>query len=98
MELSQYQKIFSENFFCIIGIYIQFGIFWKKRWASEVIPFWNYRLQKAALLKWLKIPMSEHLWTVNILKAPKDCLNVHESIFVIFFDHSEKQSAPGSLF
>ena len=42
--------------------------------------------------------MSEHLWTVNMLKAPKDCLNVHESIFVIFFDHSEKQSAPGSLF
>ena len=29
--------------------------------------------------------MSEHLWNVNILKAPKDCLNPHGSIFVVFF-------------
>ena len=28
--------------------------------------------------------MSEHLWTVNVLKGPKDCLNFHSSIFVIF--------------
>ena len=29
--------------------------------------------------------MSEHLYTVNMLKGPNDCLNLHGSIFVIFF-------------
>ena len=29
--------------------------------------------------------MSEHSWTVNMLKGPKDCLNMHHSILVIFF-------------
>ena len=36
---------------------------------------------------------SEHLWTVNMLKAPKHCLNQHGSIFVKFFDHSERKAA-----
>ena len=57
----------------------------KKIWASEVISFWNYRLQKAGLVKSLKRPLSEHLWTVNMLKGPKDCLNKHGTIFLIFF-------------
>ena len=29
-----------------------------------------------------KKPLSEHLWTVNMLKYPKDCLNLHGSIFL----------------
>ena len=37
--------------------------------------------------------MSEHLWMVNMLKGPKDYLNMHGSIFVIFYDQSEKNSA-----
>ena len=45
MQLSRNQKIFSEFFFCICGIYKKFWILWKKRWASEVICFLNYRLQ-----------------------------------------------------
>ena len=36
--------------------------------------------------------MWQHLWTVNILKSPKDCLNHHASVFIIFFDHYEKKS------
>ena len=36
--------------------------------------------------------MSEDLWTVNMLKGPKDCLNPHGSIFVRFFDYSERKS------
>ena len=72
-------------FFCISGIYIKFGIFGKKRWVSEVICFWNYRLQKAGLLKCLKSLVSEHLRKVNMLKGPKDCPNLHDSFFVIFF-------------
>ena len=42
--------------------------------------------------------MSEHLWKVNMLNGPKDCLNLQGSIFVIFFDHSEMKSAPKILF
>ena len=70
----------------------------KKRWASEVISFWNYRLQIAGLLKCLKIPVSEHLWTVNMLKGSKDSLNLHGSNFLFFFGHSEKKSARKVLF
>ena len=62
-----------------------------------MIGFWNYRLQKEPLLKSLKSTVSEHLWTVNILKALKQCLNLHGSIFLIFFHHSEKKSAPEIL-
>ena len=85
------------NFFCIVGICITFGILWKKRWASEMISFWNYRLPKRGLLKCLKSLVSEHLWTVNMLKGPKDCLILHGSIFVIFFDHCETKPAPPIL-
>ena len=35
--------------------------------------------------------MSEHLWTVNMLKDPKDLLNLRGSIFVKFFDHSDRK-------
>ena len=55
--------------------------------------FRNYRLQKAGLVKCLKSPVSEHLWTANMLKGPKRCFNLHGRIFLIFFDHSERKSA-----
>ena len=71
---------------------------WKKLWASEVICFWNYRLQKAGLLKCPKSRISEHLWTVNMLNGPKHCQNLHGSIFVRYFDHSERKSRRKSLF
>ena len=65
-----------------------------QRWfVSEVICFWNYSLQKAALIKSLKSLVLEHLWTVNILKGPKHCFNLHGRIFVIFLDHSETKLA-----
>ena len=70
----------------------------KKRWASQFISFWNYRLQKTGLLKCLKSPLWEHLQTVNMLKCPKDCLNLHGSIFVRFFDHSERKSSQKIIF
>ena len=50
-----------------------------------MISIWNYRLQKAGLLKCLKNSVSEHLWTVNMLKGSKDFLNQHGIIFLIFF-------------
>ena len=91
MELSQNQKLFAKFSF-ICKICIKFWILWKRRWSSEIISFWNYRLQKAGLLKCLKIAVSEHLWTANMLKGPKHCLNLHGIIFIIFFAHSERQS------
>ena len=45
-----------------------------------------YGLEKAELLKCLNIPVSEHFWLVNMLKAPEQCLNQHGSLFVVFFD------------
>ena len=33
-----------------------------------------------------KRQMSEHLFTVNMLRDPKYCINLHGSVFVIFFD------------
>ena len=71
--------------FCISKIYVKFRTLFKKRWASEIICFWNYRLQKAELNKYPKSPVSKHLWIVKMLKGRKDYLNLHCSAFVIFF-------------
>ena len=79
-------------------MYIKFGILWKKRGPSEVISFLTYRPEKVGLLKCTESLVSEHLWTVNMLKSLKDRLNLHCYIFVIFFAHSEKKSAQKSLF
>ena len=79
-------------FFCVSRIYMKLLILWKKRWASVAISFLNQRQQKARLLKCLKSPLSEHLWTVNMLKGPKDYLKLHGSFFVIIFDNSEIKS------
>ena len=82
--ISKSKNIFSI-FFCISEIYIKFGIFWKEIWASEVICFWNYRLQKAGLFKWQKSPISEHLWTVNILKTTERFLKSARQYFSHIF-------------
>ena len=37
--------------------------------------------------------MTEQLCVVNMLKAPKHCFNLDDSIFLIFFDHSDRESA-----
>ena len=63
-----------------------------------MICFWNYRMEKAGLLKSLKSLVLEHRRTVNILKCPKHCLNLHGSIFVMFLGLSEKNSARKILF
>ena len=70
--LSQEKRVFNETnsnaiilksekifwiFFFISGIYITLEILSKKSWASEVISFWNCRLEKAELLKCPKSPL-----------------------------------------
>ena len=45
-----------------------------------------------------KKSVSEHLWRVNMVKDPKHYLNMHGRILVIFFDHSEIESAQIFMF
>ena len=59
-------KNISSVFCCLSGICIKFRMLWKKIPASEIISFWNYRLQKAGLLKSVKIPLSEHFFFFSI--------------------------------
>ena len=63
-----------------------------------MICFWNDRLQKAGLLKSLKSPVLKYLWTVNISKCPKHCLNLHRRIFLGFFYQSQRYSDQKILF
>ena len=93
MQLSQIQKIFSEFFAGFPESTWNLKYFGKKRWVSEVICFWNYRLQKTGLLKCIESPISEHLQKLNMLKGRKHSLNLQDSIFVIFFDQAERKSA-----
>ena len=44
-----------------------------------------------------KPPVSENLYTINMLKGPKHCLKLRGSILVIYFDDSEKKSARNIL-
>ena len=47
--------------------------------------FLNLKTVKSWLLKCVKRALSENLWMLSIIKGPKDKLNLHGSIFVIFF-------------
>ena len=96
IQLSPNQKLFSQFFLNFRNLH-KIGILWKKRWVWELIFFWNYRLQKAGLLKCPKNRVSGHLRTVNMLKVPKHSINLHGSIFLIFFDQSERKSAQKTL-
>ena len=92
IQLSKNLKIFSEFFSAFAKSKSKLEYF-EKKWASEVICFWNYRLRKAVLLKFIKSPVWEHLWTGNMLNGPKQCLNLQGRNFVKFFDVSERKSA-----
>ena len=41
--------------------------------------------------------VSEHLWTVKMQKCPKQAINLQRSVFVIFFDESQRKSAQKAL-
>ena len=75
MQLSRNREIFSEFFSPSFWNLHKILNTLKKIWFSEVICFWHYWLQKAELLKCLKIPVSGHFWVVKTLKPPKQCLN-----------------------
>ena len=98
MLLSPNEKIFFKFFSAFSEFTQNLNTLTKKRWALELFFFWKYRLQKAEWLESRKSPVSEHFWTVKMLKGPKHFFNLHGDIFVFFFDHSERKSAPKILF
>ena len=66
--------------------FLKKGELWRL-FVSEIL---DYKMR--AYLNARKSLVSEHLWTVKMLKGP------NRSIFVTFFDHSEEKSAGKSLF
>ena len=95
--IAKSKNIFS-SFFCIFRIYKKFRILWKKILASDVTFSEIRDCKKRELLKCRKSLLSENSSTVNMLKDRKDCRNLQCSIFVIFFDPSERKSARKILY
>ena len=91
-------EIVFELFLHFLESISNFEHFEKKKWASYLIYFRNYRLQKAWLLKCLKSPASEHLWWDNMLRYPKHYWNLHCSSFAIFFSQFETASVRKEFF
>ena len=77
-------------FFCILGIYLQFPMFWNKKWASELQYFCSYWLRNMCLLKCITGILSENLLAVNVLTSPKNSITVKKSTFILLFHHSEQ--------
>ena len=98
MQLSNNQKKFSQVFSKLSEYIKNLEYFQKKferqRWFPSEMNDW----EKRSSLNAQKAPVSEHLWKFNILKGPKHCFNPHGIIFVIFFVHSERKSAPKTIF
>ena len=74
----QFKSIYLQNrkrsghFFFIFGIYIQFPMFQKKKWASWVKYFWSYSLWKICLFKWIRGLLSESSFAVKLLTSLKN--------------------------
>ena len=90
MQLSQNQKIFSQFFSAFPKSTKSLEHFEQEDDFQRLFVSENYRLQKVGLFKCLS-PMPEHLWTANLLKSPKHCLNLHNSNFLMFFDYSQRK-------
>ena len=59
--------------------------------------FRNYGLRKKWLDKYLKIPVSGHRSTVNTLKGPKHCWNLHGGTFIIYSHNFDGKKVENSL-
>ena len=86
MQLSPNQKRFSRFFSGFLESTRNLEYFEKKTelrklFVSEIID-----CKKAELLKRLESPLSEDLWTINMLNVPKHCLNLHRIFLNIFFN------------
>ena len=52
--------------------------------------FQNYGLRKTWLDKYLKTAASQYPSTSNMVNGPKNCSNLNDSAFPIFFNHCER--------
>ena len=95
--ISEPKSIFSI-FFSIFGIYIKFGILSKKSWASQVISYWNYRLEKAELLKSPKKPRIRILMDSQHVKGSETLLKSARQCFCDIFWSLSKKIRPLNAF
>ena len=78
--------------FCFISeIYIKFWTV-PKNDDSHFYVFTKLRTAKGVIKNCLTSPILEHCSTVDMLKGPKHCWNLHGSTFVIFSHHSERNT------
>ena len=98
MQLSQNQKKISQIFSAFVESRKKLQYFQKNVAPQSWFLFQIIDWKKRSYLNAQKVTVSENLWSVNILKGSKHCWNPHGSILVIFLDHSEKISAPKTLF
>ena len=82
--ISKSKNIFS-TFFFISGIYIKFEILSKNSWASEVISYWNYRLENAELLKCPKSHRVRTLMDSQYFKGSETQLKSSQQFFCHIF-------------
>ena len=73
-------KNFYTNFSAFLKFTSNFEYFEKKRWLASLIYLW-----KTWWIKCLTNPVLEHALTVNTLKGPKHCPNLHDRALIIFF-------------
>ena len=78
----------NENFFLLFFPLMEstsnFKHFGKKRGSLQLMYFRYYRLSKIWLDHSLNSAVSEHPFTVNMLKCPKHLWNLHERTFIKF--------------
>ena len=85
----QNKKTFSEVFVSLMESSSNFKHFRKKKWSLYLMYFRNYRLSKIWLNHSLESDISEPPSTFDMLMGDRHVWKLHESSFIIFFDHSE---------
>ena len=93
IHLCQKQKIFSQFFLHFSNLHWISNIF-KKRWASSLMYFQNYRPRKTCLDKCLTGPVWEDSLTGDMVNGLTHWLNLNESAFIILSDHCEGNLVP----
>ena len=90
MQLSQKQKRFSQFYVPLMESSSNSKHFQKKMIVIAYL-FSKLKTVKTWVDQSVKSVVSEHRLAVNILKGSKHLWNLRESVFIIFFDHSERK-------
>ena len=99
MNLSRKLKISSGFFTAFLHSKTAFNLkhFKKKDESHSLCLSKIIDYKKRAYVNVLKSHISGHLRTVNLLKCPKHCCNIHHSSLITFVRHSGKISVAKSL-